>query len=151
MVFASSLAQLDHTQQLRKPALAVVMDFIGMEVDASSFVQSVKLLMLIITNANAQLEPIGLVLFVLTALSAEFSTLQLNCANAQLEQDGMVSLVLGLTLAPAVGNGMSSALDANAQLAQHGMELFALEENFVLEALTSTIQLMNAFAQMGPF
>jgi len=43
---------------------------------------------------------------------------------------------------------MSSVSDANAQLAQHGMELFALEEKFVLEALTSIIQLMNVFAQL---
>lgn len=148
MESASSHVQLDHIQQLRKPALAVVMDIIGMEVDASNFAQSVKLLMLIITNANVQLEQIGLALFVLTALLAEFSTPQLNCASAQLEQDGMVSLVLRSTLAPVVGNGMSSVSDANAQLAQHGMELFALEEKFVLEALTSIIQLMNVFAQM---
>lgn len=125
MAFVLSLVQSDHTQQLRKLALTVEMDFIGMEVDASSFVQSVKLLMLIITNVNVQLEPIGLELFVLIALLVEFSIPQLNCVNAQLEQGGTVSLVLELTPAPVVGNGMSSVSDANAQLAQHGMELFA--------------------------
>jgi len=86
-------AHLDQAQLPRRPASHVVMDSIGMALDASSYVQSAKLLILITINVNVQQVQTGLEQYVLTVLLAEYSMQHPNYANAQQEQDGMDILV----------------------------------------------------------
>jgi hypothetical protein len=127
-----SHALLDLILLLRKHALLVEMDIIGMEVVASNFVQLVKLLIFQIINASAQQVQTGLVAFVLIVLLEEFITLLINSVNVQLEPDGTDLIVLQLILVSEVNNGTSSHLHVNVQLELNGMELSALEKKYAL-------------------
>jgi hypothetical protein len=132
MEFVFNHALLDLILLLRKHALLVEMDIIGMEVVASNFVQLVKLLIFQIINASAQQVQTGLVAFVLIVLSEEFIILLINSVNAQLEPDGTDLIVLQLILVSEVNSGTFSHLHVNAQLELNGMELSALEKKYAL-------------------
>jgi hypothetical protein len=132
MEFVFNHALLDLILLLRKHALLVEMDIIGMEVVASNFVQLVKLLIFQIINASAQQVQTGLVAFVLIVLLEEFITLLINSVNVQLEPDGTDLIVLQLILVSEVNNGTSSHLHVNVQLELNGMELSALEKKYAL-------------------